>query len=54
MFIEMDLELNHDPNNIRFLRQVDGGTVDEIYTCNQILDCIEQDNLDIDSGAGQL
>jgi hypothetical protein len=42
--IENDSELKHDPNHIRFLCELDGDTVDDIYTYKQILDFIERDN----------
>jgi hypothetical protein len=52
--IERDSELKRDPNHIRFLCEVDGDTVDGIYTYNQILDFIERDKLDIDNDTEQL
>jgi hypothetical protein len=52
--IEKDSELKRDPNHIRFLCEVDGDTLDDIYTYNQILDFIERDNLDIDNDTEQL
>jgi hypothetical protein len=39
---------------VKFLCEVDGDTADEIYTYNQVLDLIEQDNLDMDSDMKQL
>jgi hypothetical protein len=40
--VEMDSELKRDPNHIRFLCEVDGDTVGNIYTYNQILDFIDR------------
>jgi hypothetical protein len=52
--IDHDDEIKKDPLNIEFLYEVDGNTSDDIYSYNQILDFIEQDNLDFDSGTEQL
>jgi hypothetical protein len=52
--IEKDSALKRYPNHIRFLCEVDGDTVDIIYTYNQILDFIERDNLDIAIDTEQL
>jgi hypothetical protein len=52
--IEKDSELKPDSYRIRFLCKLDGDTVDEIYTYNQILDLFERDNLDSDYDTEQL
>jgi hypothetical protein len=52
--IEKESELKRDPNHIRFLCEVDGDIVDDIYTYSQIFDFIERDNLDIDNDTEQL
>jgi hypothetical protein len=40
--IEKYLELKRDPNHNRFLCELDGDTIDDIYTYNQILEFIER------------
>jgi hypothetical protein len=52
--VEKDSKLKRDPNHIRFLCEVDGDTVDAIFTYNQIPDFIEWDTLDIDNDTEQL
>jgi hypothetical protein len=52
--LEHDADMKRDPQHVRFLCEVDGDTADEIYTYNQVLDLIEQDNLDMDSDTEQL
>jgi hypothetical protein len=52
--LELDAGLKREPQHDKFLCEVDGDTSDEIYTYNQVLDFIEQDNLDTDSDTEQL
>jgi hypothetical protein len=52
--LEHDADMKRDPQHVKFLCEVDGDTADEIYTYNQVLDLIEQDNLDMDSDMEQI
>jgi hypothetical protein len=52
--LDHDADMKCDPQHIKFLCEVDGDTADEIYTYNQILALIEQDNLEIGSDTEQL
>jgi hypothetical protein len=52
--LEHDADMKRDPQHVKFLCEVDGDTADKIYTYNQVLDLMEQENLDMDSDTEQL
>jgi hypothetical protein len=47
-FTEKDAELKPDAIHVKFLCEVNSDATDDIYKCNQVLDFIECDTLDIE------
>jgi hypothetical protein len=54
VILDQEVELQRNPEHIKFLCEVDGDTADDIYTYNQVMDFIERDNFDLEINTEQL